>query len=159
MTQQVKIIEFESYHLLSIDLQEEQKYFLDCFNDPSQIIEYGESLKLNSTITNDNKPCAWTAIKDNTIIGCGGIINIQGHIGEAWTLLGKDFKRYAHRIAPIIRRQAHMTNLIRIYALVDSDFERAERFLEWVGFEYEGTTKKSGVNLQDQKLYAIVKEI
>lgn len=159
MSDKVEIIPFEPHHLILLDLQEEQKYFLEHFTDVTQIVQYGEILRDNAANTSENTKCAWSARLGDEIIGCGGIISISDHIGEAWTLLGDKFTKYAHRIAPVIKKQAAITNKERIYALIDLDFERAERFIKWVGLEYEGTLRKSGTKRQDQKLFAKIKEI
>ena len=159
MTQQVKIIEFEPHHLLLLELQEEQKHFFDSFNVARQIIDYGQILKENAVDTDDDTRCAWTGVVGDEIIGCGGIIRIQDNIGEAWTLLSNNFKKYAHRVAPVIRKQAAIAKVVRVYALIDEGFERAERFIKWTGFQYEGTLRKSGPYGQNQKIYSRIREI
>ncbi len=159
MTQQVKIIEFESYHLLSLELQEGQKHFFTLFKTAKDITDYGQILKESAVDTDDNTKCAWTAVIKDEVIGCGGIIKVQDNIGEAWTLLSNDFKKYAHRVAPVIKRQAAIAKAIRVYALIDSGFKRAEKFIEWTGFQCEGTLRKAGTHGQDQKMYARIREI
>ncbi len=159
MTQRVKIIEFEPHHLLSLDLQPEQKHLFDLFTTAKEIIEYGYALKMNAVDTDDNTKCAWTGIADGKIVGCGGIVKVQEHIGEAWTLFSDDFKKHAPRIAKEIRRQASIAKVERVYAYIDTGFERAERFIQWVGLEYEGTMRRSGTHKQDQKIYARIREI
>jgi RimJ/RimL family protein N-acetyltransferase len=158
VTQQVKIIKFEPHHLLLLDVQEEQKYFLDKFEEASEILEYGEILKGEAAWSKENTTCSWSALAGESIVGCGGIVSVSDHVGEAWTLLGKDFRKHARRIIPEIKRQIDITTKIRIYALVDEGFSRAERFIKWAGLEHEGTMKKSGIDQQDQKIYAIVKD-
>ena len=74
-------------------------------------------------------------------------------------MLSDDFKRYAHRAAPVIKKQAAIAKVVRVYALIDEGFERAERFIKWTGFQYEGTLRKSGTSGQNQKMYARIREI
>lgn len=157
--QQVKIIPFEPYHLLLLELQEEQKHFLDLFNTAKEIIDYGETLRLNAVNTDDKKACVWTAVIGDKVIGCGGIILASINIGEAWILVGEDFRKYAHRIAPVIKKQAAMAETVRVFALIDEGFERAERFIKWTGFQYEGTLRKVGTHGQNQKMYSRIREV
>ena len=159
MTQRVKIVEFEPYHLLLLELQEEQKHFFDLFPSASDLVAYGVTLQESAVDTDDGTECAWTGMVGDKVIGCGGIIRVQEHIGEAWTLLSDDFKRHAHRAAPVIKKQAAIAKVARVYALIDAGFERAERFIEWTGFQYEGTLRKAGTHGQDQKIYARIREI
>lgn len=159
MTQQVKIIEFEPYHLLSLELQEEQKHFFDLFKTAKDIADYGQILKQSAVDTDDNTKCAWTGVVGDKVIGCGGIIQVQENIGEAWTLLSDDFKNYFRKSIPIIKKQAAIAKVVRVYALIDEGFEKAERFIKWTGFQYEGTLRKAGTHGQDQKMYARIREV
>lgn len=158
MIQQARIIKFKPHHLLLLDLQEEQKHFFNNIKTSEQLIQYGKILLDGAADTDDNKTCAWTAIVGDEIIGCGGILRVQEHVGEAWILIGKKFKKYAHRLVSEIKRQIAITGLVRVYSLIDLGFDRAERFIQWMGFEYEGTMKKSGTSGQDQKIYARIRE-
>jgi len=157
--QQVKIIEFEPHHLLLLGLQKEQRYFFDLFKTTKEIVDYGKVLKQSAVDTDDNKKCVWTGIVGNEVIGCGGIIQVQENSGEAWALFGSDFKNHFRRVIPVIRRQVAVAKVMRVSALIDRDFERAERFIEWVGLQYEGTLRRSGTHGQDQKIYARIREI
>jgi RimJ/RimL family protein N-acetyltransferase len=159
VTKQVKIIPFEPYHLLLLDLQEEQEYFFDFVTCANDIVNYGNMLKEGAAESQEHTKCAWTGYLNERVIGCSGIADVGGHTGEAWALLGKDFKHCARPFVKEIKRQANISKKERIYALVDEDHKMAERFIQWIGLEYEGTMKRSGTNKQNQKIYAKVREV
>ena len=156
MTKQVKIIPFEPYHLLLLDLQKEQEYFLEG-KTAEDIIWYGLNLIENAVPTIDGLHCVWTFTYGDDVIGCGGIVYFHSDCGEAWLLLGKEFPEHAKHLVNEIKRQAHSTNLQRVHAFTDVGFDRAERFLKWIGFEYEATLENMGMGNRDQKIHKIVK--
>jgi len=159
VTQQVKIIEFQPHHLLLLDIQEEQKYVLDRFGTAKELFDYGTILLDSAVLTDDNDKCAWSAFIGDIMIGCGGIIASYGSVGESWILTSDLLKTYYRKIIPYVRSQSATARTERVYAMVDCGFDRAERFIQWVGLEYEGTLKRSGLIGQDQKIYARIREI
>lgn len=159
MTQQVKIIEFEPHHLLLLDLQERQQYVFDQFESAKELFDYGTILLDNAVLTDSNNKCAWSAFIGDTMIGCGGIMRSYGSVGESWILTSDLLKPYYRKIIPYVRAQAIAARVERVYAMVDLGFDRAERFIQWLGFECEGTLRRSGLIGQDQKIYARIREI
>lgn len=158
MTQQVKIIPFKPYHLLLLDIQEEQKHFLNLFTDAASILEYGNYILESALINHNRERCCWTALLEGKVIMCGGIIGMQLHVGEMWALVGSNLKKHIRRILPKIRKVLTETRLLRIYVLIDEGFNKADKLAEFLGFEYEGTLRKNGTNRMDQKMYSIIKE-
>jgi RimJ/RimL family protein N-acetyltransferase len=120
---------------------------------------YGAGLLERAVHLSDGNVCAWTAIHDDgRILGTGGIVYFTGHSGEAWLHLSRDFPKYARHIIPKIKEQVDAVDLPRIQALTDVGFRRAERFIKYLGFEYEATLEKYGPDQVDQKMWKIIKE-
>ena len=141
-----------------LELPEEQRHLFGVVHSGEEVLKYGQALVDYASEADDGTTCAWTATVGDTVIGCGGIVTSRPNVGEAWTLLSDEFRKYAHRCAPEIKRQAAQSTHLRVFALIDVGFERAERFIQWIGFEHEGTLKRSGTNGQDQEIYARIKE-
>lgn len=159
MTGPVKIREFRPEDLILIESQDEQDYLHTAFNTPHGIYEYGTGLLARAVLLSDGGQCAWTALHDDgRVLGTGGVVYFTSHSGEAWLHLSKDFPKYARHIIPKIKEQVDAIYLPRIQALTDVGFDRAERFIKYLGFQYEATLEKYGPDQVDQKMWKIIKE-
>lgn len=104
--------------------------------------------------------------EDGEVVACGGgIIHFGGGCADFWTLTSDlvhdHFKSFAASCASVIMDNVRMYGLHRIqaYTLALDDGGRdqeTDRFMEWLGFEWEGFCRKTGPNALDRHLYARV---
>lgn len=101
---------------------------------------------------------SYTLISNEGIIGSGGVDLIMPGVGEAWTVLGKIFYKYrfsAHKVVlQSLKDAERQYNLRRIQASCVKGFEKAEKWLKALGFEYEGVMRKFGPDGNDFLRYA-----
>lgn len=143
--------------LFKLDIQNEQLSTFFQFETLAQVQQYGYTLIQSAAVNEEGKLCCWTALDDSKVIGCGGIVKVSPTIGEAWLLLGKDIKKYTKKIIPKLRREINQVDILRIQAMADTKFIEANRFLKMLGFNYEATLEKSGLQGADQNVYKIIR--
>jgi hypothetical protein len=91
---------------------------------------------------------AFSVFKGKELIGCGGIGLYWSGVGEAWLILSDKVSQYPfslHRIVckaleDIIREE----HLHRVQTVVPYGHARARKWIERLGFEYEGMMPKYG---------------
>ena len=80
-------------------------------------------------------------IHDN-VMGCGGIGLLWPGVGEAWAILGNRITEYPislHRFAIQVRdKHTRLEHLPRVQSAIPYGHERAKRWIERLGFQYEG---------------------
>lgn len=111
---------------------------------------YGDMLKASGP--------AWSALDvDQSIIGCGGLALEHPGCSVAWTLLHPE-RSGAHMLA--LHRQARKALAAaptrRVQADCDPEFPPARRWLELLGFQYEGIRRAYAPDGRDMALYARV---
>jgi RimJ/RimL family protein N-acetyltransferase len=101
---------------------------------------------------------AFTLIIDDQIIACAGVILMDWDRGEAWTLFSSLIAKYKLTVIKQVTKYLGMiaenNNLKRIQALVSPEREGDQRFIEFLGFEYEGLLRKYGPFNDDHMMYA-----
>ena len=104
------------------------------------------------------EPC-WTVFYKTEIVFCGGVQEIMPNVGEAWLMYSVKGRNYINsfKTAKDLLHQAKR-RFKRIQATADPVNKAYSRFLEHLGFTYEGTLRKYGVNGQDMRMYSIVQE-
>ena len=103
---------------------------------------------------------AFTGVIDGEIIACGGIYPIWENVGEAW-FLGTDYvNKYPIIVTKTIRKYLKdlMFNnkLHRVQAHVRSDWDRANRWIEFLGMQKEGVVRKFSPDGRDHILFSKV---
>lgn len=95
---------------------------------------------------------------EDTIIGCGGVIKQWPGVGTWWLLASRDVKNHtrtffvsAQNLIDLIHRHH---NFHRFQAFVDPDQPRHIRFVEALGFTFEGKMIQHTVDRKDHLLYA-----
>lgn len=87
---------------------------------------------------------AFTALVDNKIIGCGGIVLMWGGVGAAWVAVSKDIEPYKVWMTRTVRRSlrdiVRALNLHRVEAVVLTDGD--SRWIQAVGFHLENDVAK-----------------
>lgn len=100
---------------------------------------------------------AWSIFDNGQILACGGIHLDHEQCGTVWSLLlpatGKRM-RYVHRIATYA---LNTSALRRLQAHASPTFAPALRWLEMLGFDYEGRMRKFTPNGSDMLLFARIR--
>ena len=86
-------------------------------------------------------PC-WTVRHGQEVIFCGGVQRILPQVGEAWLIFAEKGREYvaAFRTARELV-QSSRKYFLRIQSTADPAVKENVRFLEHLGFEYEGTRR------------------
>ncbi len=95
----------------------------------------------------DGKLRAYTLIVDGVPIACVGLALQEWGKAEAWTLLSASFKDHKLTIYRMIKAGLAMVlgkDLVRVQATIDPSYPDTVRWIESLGFEYEGRLKKFG---------------
>jgi hypothetical protein len=91
---------------------------------------------------------ASSAFDKDELIGCGGVGMYWAGVGEAWLVLSSrisDFPVSLHRIVCTeLSRIVSEHHLHRVQTVVPYDHKRAKRWIERLGFEFEGVMPKYG---------------
>ncbi len=104
---------------------------------------------------------AYTAVKNDVILGVGGINWFWPKVGEIWLILTKDVQscpiesyRTIRRIFEIVTKQ---NDFKRLQAVARTNWREAVRIVEKLGFTREGTMKKYCPNGDDVYMYSLIK--
>lgn len=101
-----------------------------------------------STYASVQKPpgIALTAFDGRRVVLCGGIIPARPNVGVLWALLAADAGRHMVWLHRATRRVLELQAWQRIEADVEAGFPAGCRWLELLGFQYEGEMPKYGLN-------------
>jgi hypothetical protein len=100
------------------------------------------SMEIEMAVARETKGPAYTAMLDDKVIACSGVIVLWPGVGYAWASFTDDI--YAHRIwvtrtiRSALRDIQRSLDLHRIEAVVLYDDDRNQRWLEALGFTPEG---------------------
>jgi len=102
-----------------------------------------------------------TVLLDGEIIFCGGIVSFWPNTGEAWLVTIPGIRQHKTILYDIVNNFISMTSqalgLKRLQALVQEDFEAAQRFVKNLGFNME-CSMKNYFGDKTYILYAIIRE-
>ena len=105
-------------------------------------------------------PDSWTCLFDGEIVGIGGIIELWKGVCEVWLMLTKQARKDGiFGLIAYHTIRAKMDELIqkyqpwRVQAHVRDDFPKAIKFIESLGFEYEGIMEKYLPDKGDLRVY------
>lgn len=102
-------------------------------------------------------PC-FTLFADGQVVTCAGVAILSPNVGTAW-MIGSDLVRLyrfsfqrviCHYLESIIKH----FQLRRVQTVVSAEFETSRKWLERIGFRYEGTMAKAGLGGEDQHVMA-----
>ena len=144
----VKWVDFEAEHarkIVAMNSRDQERYINVQFVDL-----WFENWK--------GKLRAVTLLSDNEPIACLGISFQEWGKAEAWALLSNSFKDYKLSIYKMAKAGLGMisTEYHRIQATVDPGYPETIRWIEALGFEYEGRLRKYGPDKQDYLMYSRV---
>jgi RimJ/RimL family protein N-acetyltransferase len=104
---------------------------------------------------------SWTLTREGKILGIVGGHQIWKGVVEIWSLLSEDVLTIPIAFHKAISRilDFHEENIPvhRYQATVQADFTQGQRWMEVLGFKYEGLLKKYGVNQEDYVLFARIR--
>lgn len=135
---------FEPEHLRLLALQSEQEYFKPYIEDPS----YGKYLQIGGK--------CYSFLDGDRVLACAGVIPLWDGRGEAWSLLGGDLRKYFLQIHYTVKRFLASCDMKRIEANVSCDSERARKWVESLGFSFEGRMAAFWPDGRDAARYARV---
>jgi hypothetical protein len=85
---------------------------------------------------------AWTAIDDEDVpMACAGVIDRGGGRGEAWAVLAGDIGLGMVPVTRAIQRGFRAMSYRRIEAMVACNFQPGRRWVQMLGFEFEGVAR------------------
>lgn len=138
----MKIVDFEPGHLLQIKPQASQKYV-------SLTAEYAEYLATGN---------CFTGIQNGQVVAIGGIIPVCDGRAYLHLIVSENIPHQWIKLYRAARRLIEVVqdDYIRLETL--STFEEADRWLEMLGFEFEGVLRCIMPNGADAKSYSIVRK-
>jgi len=130
--------------------------------DLDYVIEY----PINEAVTKDFKDvkiAGWakTALIDDIILGVGGCIVFWPGMAQGWYALSNHAEYNKIGVVRCLKEMIDLAfkelNLHRLETTIRSDFVQAQKFIEYAGFEFEGTMRKYTEDKKDAYLYALVR--
>lgn len=104
---------------------------------------------------------AYTAVIDGRILASGGILPFWKGVGEAWIvsseLVSEHRVFFAKAVWRILNQLIIDDGFERVQTTVDAEHKVSIKWLERMGFEYEGTMRKF-IGGRDHYRYARVRE-
>lgn len=145
MTDQT-IIPFKVEHLENINFRKIDADIFQMYGNEPELFKECE------------KGSAITYVRDNEIIGCGGVFPLWKNVGQCWMIACCDYKKYwlnAGRYMLWTINAAFKTfDLNRIQGTARANHKEAIKFLKWANFKEEGTLKSYGANGEDHIMFA-----
>jgi len=140
----MNIVPYESIHLKEISLQPAQQYLAAYVDDDMMIALESEY--------------AFSGLVDGMPVICAGIIPIWHNRALAWAYLSADAGAHMTAITKAIKRFFELAPFERIEATVDSEFAKAHRWIQMLGFNIEADRMiKYRPDGGDSALYARIK--
>lgn len=97
---------------------------------------------------------AVTAFDGSRVIICGGIREDMPKRGTCWALMAADSGDHMLFLHRAVCRFMRLKSWDRLEATVAADFKPACRWVELLGFQFEGRMKRYGLNGEDHLRYA-----
>lgn len=146
----LEIVPFEPSHAIELSLQPAQSHI-------SLSEEYAKGL---FDTTKALGGVAFSGIDTDTgnVVGCAGIFVFWEGRAQVWALLSKQTGRHFTAIHRAVLSEIAKCKAHRIEAVVDSRFENGKRWVEMLGFSFEGTMRAYTTQGNDCDLYAIVRK-
>jgi hypothetical protein len=100
---------------------------------------------------------AFTVWKGESIVACAGMVSLLPHCGTLWAVLAQDAGRSMLWIHRAVTRFLEMQTVQRLEATVLEGFDPGCRWLELLGFTYEGRMRAYGPDGSTHLRYARVR--
>jgi len=109
--------------------------------------------------TIEREHMAYTAMEDGKPIGCAGVLPCWPGMGEAWAHLTPRLQKHPLALQRAVKqclpKIRTMGGFHRIQSHVLVGFEAGVRWVETMGFQFEGICKKYGPDKKDYYQFAI----
>lgn len=87
-------------------------------------------------------PYSFAGLIDGRVVACAGVVPLWEGRADAWALVAQDIGPLGmHRLHFAVARHLKRFSFRRIEAACDASFLQAHRWLELLGFAYEGPLK------------------
>lgn len=100
---------------------------------------------------------AWTMVVDDEVVACAGLAFMSEGVYRIWAHISDDARGYGKKMIKFMREVLKTVyaklGIHRITALVRGDRPEYARFIELMGFEYEGTMRQAAPNKTDIRVY------
>lgn len=136
---------FTPAHLDNLLLQPAQAYLRPHMSNP----EYGRALMVEGK--------SFSFIEGDQVLGCAGVVPIWTGRAEAWAMFAPNLTRQFIHIHGATVRFFESCGIRRIEAHVDAGFGKAKKWVELLGFEYEGLLRAYTPDGRDCLRYARVR--
>jgi hypothetical protein len=100
---------------------------------------------------------AFTALSEGVPVACGGLYEIWPGRALAWTYLGADCGREFMALHRTVSGHLRDAKWRRVEAYVEAGYRNGTRWVEALGFEFEGLLKGFMPDGKDMNLYARVR--
>jgi len=101
---------------------------------------------------------AYTLVIGGDIVFCGGIVNLDRKIGEAWMLVSPLFFKHIKTSYKVCKNKfnemVNTSSFKRVQATVFCDFKEGQTFVKHLGMEKEGTLRAYGPKNEDVIMFA-----
>lgn len=98
---------------------------------------------------------AWV---EDRCLGAAGLCPINAHKAVAWALMSREVGVYMRPIIRKIQKVIEVSPYVRVEMSVNCDYEAGHMFARLIGMQVEAPRmRKSGVLMDDETLYAMVK--
>jgi RimJ/RimL family protein N-acetyltransferase len=108
-----------------------------------------------------NNGVGYTGIVDEGIAAAAGFGKVCQGNWEVWCYTTTLFPKYGRQIHRAVKSMIEIffqsDDVRRLQTSVDATHPKAERWVQKLGFEYEGTQRKYGPNGEDYRIYSRVK--
>lgn len=139
------VTRFNPEHLRALLLQPAQSYAQSSLGDPQKAAQLAAA-------------DSWAAIEDGRVVAVAGVSEIWTGRGDAWALIAADIgPRLMTKVHYATKRFLEANTLRRIEAACVADFHQGHRWLEALGFSFEGPLAKYAPDGSDCVRYARVR--
>lgn len=147
----MKLLPFHRSHAQMIELSASQKpLMLSMLGDP---VELAERYAAGGT--------AFTGVHEGAVVGIAGLVVLWPGVAEAWALMSDRIEGLPFQVTRAIARglfmEAQNFGLHRIQAVVAADDERAQRWIEILGFRFEGLMRAYGPDRSNYLRFARIR--
>lgn len=126
----MEIVRFKAEHMKEIVEQESQRYLQKYITEEHALLM-------------EKQKYSYTAIIDNRIVACAGVVEYWKDRGEMWIILDQNCKKEFLKIHNAVKRFLHICPIKRIEAVVDYSFDAAHRWMDLLGFRLEAEKLES----------------
>ena len=100
----------------------------------------------------------WTGEYNGTVLGIAGLVPQWENRALAWALISDAAGPHFRKFHGAVSRFLEASDFRRIEATVDVDFEAGKRWMNLLGFQYEGLMRAYRPDGADMLMYARVKQ-